>query len=110
MALVPFAVRGTGPGPVLRTRQKVGAGDRGGAVTRARAYLPEGLGRFFDRSIPTPYGGNLDGLAEPSPADTRDAPEGRKLLAKSYSSQAGSRVYQLYVPTRYPRQSLPLII
>jgi poly(hydroxyalkanoate) depolymerase family esterase len=108
--LVPDTVEVTGPEPSLRTRQKLGAGDRGGAVTRARAYLPEGLGPFFDRRIPTAYGRNLDGLAEPSPADTRDAPEGGKFLAKSYSSEAGSRVYKLYVPSRYRGQSLPLIV
>src|SRR5260370_271204 len=43
--LVPDTVEVTGPEPSLRTRQKLGAGDRGGAATRARAYLPEGLGQ-----------------------------------------------------------------
>jgi poly(hydroxyalkanoate) depolymerase family esterase len=108
--LVPDTAEVTGPEPSLRTRQQLGASVRGGAETRARAYLPEGLRRFFDRITPTAFECDLDGLAEPSPADTRDPSEGGKFLAKSYSNEAGSRVYKLYVPSRYRGQPLPLIV
>lgn len=108
--LVPDTVEVSGPEPSLRTGQQFGARDRGGAETQARAYLPKGLRPFFDRITPTGFEGGLDGLLEPSSEDTPGASEGGKFLAKSYSSEAGSRVYKLYVPSRYRGQPLPLII
>ena len=50
------------------------------------------------------------GLAEPSPADTPDVPEGGQFLVRSYSNQAGTRAYKLYVPSGYHGQPLPLIV
>jgi poly(hydroxyalkanoate) depolymerase family esterase len=37
-------------------------------------------------------------------------PEVGKFLAKSFSNQAGSRAYKLYVPSQYRGQPLPLIV
>ena len=37
-------------------------------------------------------------------------PEGGQFLAKSFSNQAGSRAYKLYVPSQYRGQPLPLIV
>jgi len=108
--LVPDTVDVTGPAPSSRRRQQLDADTRGGAERRARAYLPEGLRCFFDRVTPTGFERGLDGLAEPSPADTRDALKGGKFLAKSYRSEAGTRVYKLYVPSRYRGHPLPLIV
>jgi len=108
--LVPDTVDVTGPAPSSRRRQQLVAGARGGAERRAPAYLPEGLRCFFDRVTLTGFERGLDGLAEPSPADTRDALEGGKFLAKSYRSEAGTRVYKLYVPSRYCGHPLPLIV
>jgi len=108
--LVPDTVEVTGSDLSLRTRQQLGATVRGGAETRPRAYLPEGLRRFFDRITPTAFARDLDGLAEPSSADTRDASKGGKFFARSYSNEVGSRVYKLYVPSRYRGQPLPLIV
>jgi poly(hydroxyalkanoate) depolymerase family esterase len=70
----------------------------------------EALRRFFDRITRAGFERGPGGLAEPSPADTPDAPEGGKYLAKSYSNEARSRAYKLYVPSRYRGQPLPLII
>jgi len=108
--LVPDTVEVTDPGPSLRSGQEFGAGAESGAETGVRAYLPEALRRFFDRITPTGFERGLGGLAEPSPADTRDVPESGQFLAKSYSNKAGSRAYKLYVPSRYRGQPLPLII
>ncbi len=37
-------------------------------------------------------------------------PENAQWLAKSYSNEAGTRAYKLYVPSGYQRQPLPLIV
>jgi poly(hydroxyalkanoate) depolymerase family esterase len=100
----------TGPGPSLRSGQEFGAGARSGAETGVCAYLPEGLRGFFDRITRSGFQRGLNGLAEPSPADTPDVPENGQFLAKSYSNEVGSRTYKLYVPSRYRGQPLPLII
>ena len=108
--LVPDTVEVTGPEPSLRSGQEFGAGARSRAEMRVRAHLPEALRRFFDRITRTGFERGPGGLTEPSPADTADAPEGGKFLAKSYSNEAGSRAYKLFVPSRYRGQPLPLII
>jgi poly(hydroxyalkanoate) depolymerase family esterase len=108
--LVPDAVEVTGSEPSLRSGQEFGAGARSGSETGIRACAPEALRRFFDRITRTGFERGLGGLAKPSPADTPDAPESGQFLAKSYSNEAGSRAYKLYVPSRYRGQPLPLII
>ena len=106
---VPDTVEVTGPEPSLRSGQEFGAGARNGAETRVWDQ-PEALRRFFDRITRTGFERRPGGLAEPSSADTPDAPEGGKFLAKFYSNETGSRAYKLYVPSRYRGQPLPLII
>jgi poly(hydroxyalkanoate) depolymerase family esterase len=108
--LVPDTVEVTRTGPSLRSGQEFGAGVRGGAETGVGANLPEALRRFFDRITPNGFERGLGGLAEPSPAKTPDVPKSGQSLAKSYSNEAGSRAYKLYVPSRYRGQPLPLII
>ena len=44
------------------------------------------------------------------PADVRDVPEDGQFLVRSYSNQFGTRAYKLYVPSRYRRQPLALIV
>jgi poly(hydroxyalkanoate) depolymerase family esterase len=107
--LVPDTVEVTGPEPFLRSRQEFGAGARSGAETRVWDQ-PEALRRFVDRVTRTGFERGPGGLADPSPADTPDAPEGGKFLAKFYSNETGSRAYKLYVPSRYRGLPLPLII
>ncbi|MBV8526233.1 MAG: hypothetical protein JOY71_29675 [Acetobacteraceae bacterium] len=58
----------------------------------------------------TDFGPGLGGLAEPSPTDARDAPASGQFLASSYSNEAGTRGYKLYVPSGYRGQPLPLIV
>jgi poly(hydroxyalkanoate) depolymerase family esterase len=107
--LVPDMVEVIGPAPFLRSGQDLGAGARCRAETRVWDQ-PEALRCFFDRITRTGFERVPGGLAEPSPADTPDAPEGGKFLAKFYSNETGSRAYKLYVPSRYRGQPLPLII
>jgi len=72
--------------------------------------LPEALRRLLDRIAPTRFTPNPDGLAEPFPPDVAGVPEGGQFLEKSYTNQAGTRAYKLYVPSRYCGQPLPLIV
>ena len=47
--------------------------------------------------------------AQPSPAGA-PLPDGAAFLARSFSNQAGSRPYKLYVPSGYDGQPVPLIV
>jgi poly(hydroxyalkanoate) depolymerase family esterase len=81
-------------------------------VGRKREFgiSPRRCARFVDKVTRTGFERGPGGLADPSPADTPDAPEGGKFLAKFYSNETGSRAYKLYVPSRYRGLPLPLII
>ena len=74
-----------------------------------RAPLASVLGRFVDRVARSGFGPGPGGLAEPSPADIT-VPEGAQFLSTSFSNQAGSRNYKLYVPSQYRGQPLPLVV
>ena len=54
------------------------------------------------------------GRGKPGPGEPAQAPEpipdGARFIAGSYSNQAGSRAYKLYVPSGYHGQPLPLIV
>src|SRR6185503_2988129 len=76
--LVPDTVEVIDPEHSLGSGQQFGSRARGGSETRALAYLPKRLHRFFDRVTPTGFGRSSDGLAKPSPAGTPDASEGGK--------------------------------
>jgi len=53
----------------------------------------------------------MTGLAESSPAYLRnDVPEGGQFVAGSYSGEAGSRAYKLYIPSNYRGQAVPLVV
>ncbi len=74
-----------------------------------RAHLPAVLRGFLDRITPAGFEPDPGGLAEPFAPDA-SVPESGQFLSKSYSSQAGSRNYKLYVPGQYCGQPLPLIV
>jgi poly(hydroxyalkanoate) depolymerase family esterase len=83
--------------------------ERGGPERPVRARLPDVLLRLLDRVAPSGFEPGAGGLADPSAADI-PVPEGGQFLAKSFSNQAGSRAYKLYVPSQYRGQPLPLIV
>ena len=67
---------------------------------RLRASIPEqGRQRFERPSRPAPTG-----------APTRGEEPGARFITGSYSNQAGTRSYELYVPSRYLGQALPLVV
>ena len=72
--------------------------------------MPDGLRGFFGQ---VGRGGlQVPGGKDPSPAPSPVAvPDGAQFLAASFSNQAGSRPYKLYVPSSYrPGQVIPLIV
>lgn len=74
-----------------------------------RVNLPERICRFFDRVTHTGFQRGPSRVTEPSPADA-PARDGGQFLSKSYSNQAGTRAYKLYLPSQYRGQPLPLIV
>jgi poly(hydroxyalkanoate) depolymerase family esterase len=88
---------------------EVAGAERGGPERPVRARLPDVLLRLLDRVAPSGFEPGAGGLADPSVADI-PVPEVGQFLAKSFSNQAGSRAYKLYVPSQYRGQPLPLIV
>jgi poly(hydroxyalkanoate) depolymerase family esterase len=81
--------------PVFRIKDKVMANSLLGLMDQAgprRFRLPGGLGRRVPGSAPA------------------DLAKGAEFLAYTFSNQAGSRPYKLYVPSGYHGQSVPLIV
>jgi poly(hydroxyalkanoate) depolymerase family esterase len=74
-----------------------------------RENLPERSPHFFDRITRTGFQRGPSPITEPSPADA-PVPGHNQFFSKSYSNQAGTRAYKLYVPSRYRGQALPLIV
>lgn len=113
--LTPDRIELTDPQPSPRTGQAFGTGastrPAGGTLGLARSQMPEALRSFLDRverSHPEP---GIGGLARRSPAHPPDVvPDGGQFLAASYSNQAGSRAYKLYIPSAYHGQAVPLIV
>jgi poly(hydroxyalkanoate) depolymerase family esterase len=67
--------------------------------------MPDFIGQSMDGY--TPPGG---GLAHPPAAAKAPLPEGAQFLSGTFSNQAGSRPYKLYVPSGYTGQPVPLIV
>jgi poly(hydroxyalkanoate) depolymerase family esterase len=88
---------------------EVAGAERGGPERPVRARFPDVLLRLLDRVALSGFEPGAGGLADPSVADI-PVPEVGQFLAKSFSNQAGSRAYKLYVPSQYRGQPLPLIV
>jgi poly(hydroxyalkanoate) depolymerase family esterase len=80
----------------------------------AAPQMPEALRGFLEQlnqgGLEQPGLGGLPGL---SPAHTPDpVPDGAQFLARSFSDEAGSRAYKLYVPStlRDGQQPAPLVV
>jgi poly(hydroxyalkanoate) depolymerase family esterase len=53
----------------------------------------------------------LPSLTKRSPLPTKDiVPEGTRFIEGSYRNPAGSRIYKLFIPSRYQGQPLPLVV
>jgi poly(hydroxyalkanoate) depolymerase family esterase len=102
------------PKPSSRSDQPCGTGGSrpaGRTSPTAQPHLPAALRRFLDRANRTHSEPGIGGLAEPFPTLPPDVvPDGGQFLAASYSNQAGSRAYKLYVPSGYHGQAVPLVV
>jgi poly(hydroxyalkanoate) depolymerase family esterase len=101
------------PPPRIRHASGTGASSRPAGKTQggAQPHLPEALRRFLARGDRTQPGPGTGGLVKRSPAHPPDVvPDGGQFLAASYSNQAGSHAYKLYVPSGYHGQAVPLVV
>ncbi|GAA0567547.1 PHB depolymerase family esterase [Craurococcus roseus] len=111
------------PEAAERQRPAAGAGEErtpGGAGWTAAAtdgpapqpQMPDALRGFVERM----KGGGglppgLDAQMLRKPAQARvPVPEGARFVAQTFSSQAGSRAYKLYVPSTHRGQPAPLVV
>lgn len=101
----PPTINGTaepqsGPRP---TTSRPHAGQASDAKKRS---LPDALRGLFDK-----VGKGEFHLPQGKPArPTPPLPDGAKFLARSFSNQAGSRPYKLYIPSGYRGQPVPLVV
>ena len=86
-----------------------GSPGRPGATTHPQ--MPEALRGFMDRIGQLGHVDGIDGLVEPA---VRRAPvplpDGARFEERTYTNEAGSRAYKLYVPSGYTGQALPLVV
>jgi poly(hydroxyalkanoate) depolymerase family esterase len=115
--------------PHPRTASRAAA-DRGPAAAPRRAdppllfgsaplTMPDGLSLTMPDSMPLIMPGGSPGLpglpnAMPSPkegeTDPAVVPAGGRFVERSYTNQAGTRSYKLYVPSGYIGQEVPLVV
>jgi len=77
----------------------------------ARPPMPEALRGLLDQVSHGGFQPSIGGLAYPSPAEAPAVvPDGAQFLTATFSNQAGSRPYKLYVPSGYRGQAVPLIV
>src|SRR5215210_820534 len=112
--MVPPAV-GTGAAwtaPSPRSTSDTGAGLKEGL---AGGQLPEALREFLDKigqlgstsNLPS----GLDGLVKPRPSHTpAPLPDGARFETLTFSNEAGTRAYKLYVPSGYRGEAVPLVV
>lgn len=94
----------TGRHPVIdATAETVEAPDAQPGSPPDQPHMPGVLRSFLDRVKRIG--------AKPFPARAPETvPGGGRFIAGSYTNQAGSRSYKLYVPTSYHGQALPLVV
>ena len=113
--LAPDTVEAAAPRFSARTEPASKANAGGNFAARAQAAgqpaMPEALRGFLEQLNQGNGLPNLDGLVKRPPVQTPDlVPDGGQFLERSFSNQAGSRAYKLYVPSGYRGQPLPLVV
>jgi poly(hydroxyalkanoate) depolymerase family esterase len=110
--LTPESREATAPrraAPIMNTvTTGMGTLSGGGMVPAGQATMPEALRSFLERFQVSGSEAGLGGLTTPTLPDV--LPDGARFLGGSYSNQAGSRAYKLYVPSSHHGQTLPLVV
>lgn len=109
--LVPERAETKEPELTSRVLHMLESGAGGQTQPMERTRRPKALTGLLDRFGLTGHAFKRMGLARPSsPRVPATVPDGAQFAAASFSDQAGTRAYKLYVPSGYRGQSLPLIV
>jgi poly(hydroxyalkanoate) depolymerase family esterase len=76
----------------------------------AAPQLPEALRNLIEQATSGGFAPPMSGLMHPAPAAPSPLPSGAQFLSATFSGQAGSRPYKLYVPSGYHGQAVPLVV
>ncbi len=105
---------GEASGPAPAPKPHMTAADRwptGGLGTATMPQMPDALRGFFDQINQGGLAQGLNGLAQGSVARSAEPlPEGARFVAGTFSSDAGSRGYKLYIPSTYCGEAAPLVV
>lgn len=83
----------------------------GGTHKTTLPQMPAALRGLLDKVSQGGLAQGLGGLTKDSMARAPEPlPDGAQFVAGSFSSEAGSRGYKLYVPSVYRRQAVPLVV
>ncbi len=101
---------GPAPAPEPRTTP-AGRWSTGGLGTAKMPQMPETLRGFLDQLDQGGLAPGLGGLTQGSMARAAEPlPDGAQFVAGSFSSDAGSRGYKLYIPSTYRSEAMPLVV
>jgi poly(hydroxyalkanoate) depolymerase family esterase len=82
-----------------------------GLAGTALPQMPEALRSFLEQVNQGGLGPELGGLTMRAPTQVPDPlPEGAQFTTGSFSSEAGTRGYKLYVPSTYRGEAVPLVV
>ena len=109
--------------PILDIVQRSLATASSWMPTQPRGAPPTGAGGGGQMPVPDALRGFLDRMGQPGPTRGFDAlvgpkgarppialPAGARFEERTYSNQAGSRSYKLYVPSGYDGRPVPLVV
>jgi poly(hydroxyalkanoate) depolymerase family esterase len=101
---------GPASAPEPRTTS-AGRWSTGGLGTATMPQMPEALRGFLDQLNQGGLAQGLGGLTQGSMARAAEPlPNGAQFVAGSFSSDAGSRGYKLYIPSTYRGEAVPLVV
>jgi poly(hydroxyalkanoate) depolymerase family esterase len=101
------------PAPAATAARRTAAGQwsADGMSKTTLPQMPEALRGFLDQMNQGGPGQGLAGLMQRAPATTPDPmPNGARFAAGSFSGEAGTRGYKLYIPSTYRGEAVPLVV
>ena len=101
------------PAPAATAARRTAAGQwsADGMSKTTLPQMPEALRGFLDQMNQGGPGQGLAGLMQRAPATTPEPmPDGARFVAGSFSGEAGTRGYKLYIPSTYRGEAVPLVV